>query len=142
MQSQNDSDEPVANARKYEAGKLTYYVLGAKDPSIQVKIVTEGARRWSRGTQTIHDGTLPPGKSKVIDKGGSAASISTYRVVLKDGREVTLAACVVCKVREGKITRLDEYFDSAALAALAAHCVLLRRVIGRRSATGRLSRNA
>jgi len=35
---------------------------------------------------------------------------------LKNGKEVSLAACVVCKVREGKITRLDEYFDSAALA--------------------------
>lgn len=34
-----------------------------------------------------------------------------------DGKEVTLAACLVCKVEGGRITRLDEYFDSAALAA-------------------------
>jgi ketosteroid isomerase-like protein len=35
---------------------------------------------------------------------------------LANGKEVSLAACVVCKVRERHITRLDEYFDSAALA--------------------------
>jgi ketosteroid isomerase-like protein len=34
---------------------------------------------------------------------------------LADGREVSLAACIVCKVRDGRITRLDEYFDSAEL---------------------------
>ena len=37
-----------------------------------------------------------------------------------DGKELTLAACVVCKVSGGRITRLDEYFDSAALAAWRA----------------------
>ena len=35
---------------------------------------------------------------------------------LPGGKEVSLSACIVCKVREGHITRLDEYFDSAALA--------------------------
>ncbi len=35
---------------------------------------------------------------------------------LANGKEVSLAACVICKVREGRITRLDEYFDSAELA--------------------------
>jgi ketosteroid isomerase-like protein len=35
---------------------------------------------------------------------------------LANGKEVSLAACVVCAVKDGRITRLDEYFDSAALA--------------------------
>jgi len=35
---------------------------------------------------------------------------------LASGKEVNLAACVVCQVKDGRITRLDEYFDSAALA--------------------------
>jgi ketosteroid isomerase-like protein len=35
---------------------------------------------------------------------------------LTNGKEVSLAACVVCSVRDGRIARLDEYFDSAALA--------------------------
>ena len=36
---------------------------------------------------------------------------------LRDGKAVTLSACIVCAVKDGRITRLDEYFDSAALAA-------------------------
>lgn len=33
-----------------------------------------------------------------------------------DGVRVALPACIVCAVRDGKITRLDEYFDSARVA--------------------------
>jgi ketosteroid isomerase-like protein len=36
---------------------------------------------------------------------------------LKDGRKVSLPAVIVCKVNDGKITRLDEYFDSVAADA-------------------------
>jgi ketosteroid isomerase-like protein len=36
---------------------------------------------------------------------------------VRDGQPVALAACVVCRVEGGKITRLDEYFDSAAVVA-------------------------
>lgn len=36
---------------------------------------------------------------------------------VRDGVKVALAACLVCRVKDGKITRLDEYFDSAAVAA-------------------------
>jgi ketosteroid isomerase-like protein len=28
---------------------------------------------------------------------------------------VSLPACIVCQVKNGRITRLDEYFDSAAV---------------------------
>jgi ketosteroid isomerase-like protein len=37
--------------------------------------------------------------------------------VLSNGKAVDLPACIVCEVKNGKITRLDEYFDSATLAA-------------------------
>ena len=33
-----------------------------------------------------------------------------------DGVRVELPACIVCEVKDGKITRLDEYFDSAGVA--------------------------
>ncbi len=36
---------------------------------------------------------------------------------VRDGAKVALAACIVCRVKDGRITRLDEYFDSAAVAA-------------------------
>ncbi len=35
---------------------------------------------------------------------------------LANGKELSLACCIVCEVKDGRITRLDEYFDSAALA--------------------------
>jgi ketosteroid isomerase-like protein len=37
----------------------------------------------------------------------------TCRVVAKNGRAVPLAACLVGKVYDGQIVRLDEYIDSA-----------------------------
>jgi ketosteroid isomerase-like protein len=33
-----------------------------------------------------------------------------------DGARLELPACIVCEVKDGKITRLDEYFDSAGVA--------------------------
>ena len=36
--------------------------------------------------------------------------------VRADGVELALPACIVCLVTDGKITRLDEYFDSARVA--------------------------
>ncbi|MGZ5930939.1 MAG: nuclear transport factor 2 family protein [Rhizomicrobium sp.] len=38
----------------------------------------------------------------------------------KDGVAVRLTACIVCLVENGRITRLDEYFDSAAVARFRA----------------------
>ncbi|MFI5315020.1 MAG: nuclear transport factor 2 family protein [Myxococcota bacterium] len=35
------------------------------------------------------------------------------------GKPVEIAACIVCRVERGRITRLDEYLDSAQLRALA-----------------------
>ena len=37
----------------------------------------------------------------------------------KDGTTIALPACIVAKVANGKITRIDEYLDSAQAARLA-----------------------
>ena len=42
------------------------------------------------------------------------------RAVRADGVAVVLPACLVCQVADGRITRLDEYFDSARVARLTA----------------------
>jgi ketosteroid isomerase-like protein len=34
----------------------------------------------------------------------------------KDGRRVSLTAAIICRMRDGKIARLDEYLDSAHVA--------------------------
>lgn len=36
--------------------------------------------------------------------------------VRRDGEQVELPCCIVCQVKDGKITRLDEYFDSEHVA--------------------------
>ncbi|HWA63256.1 MAG TPA: nuclear transport factor 2 family protein [Caulobacteraceae bacterium] len=36
--------------------------------------------------------------------------------VRADGVRLVLPACIVCAVKDGRITRLDEYFDSARVA--------------------------
>lgn len=41
----------------------------------------------------------------------------TLRGVRADGVSVSLTACIVCAVEGGRITRLDEYFDSAQVTA-------------------------
>lgn len=38
----------------------------------------------------------------------------------RDGVRVTLPACVICQVEDGKIVRLDEYMDSAQVATFRA----------------------
>ncbi|MBK7724757.1 MAG: nuclear transport factor 2 family protein [Dehalococcoidia bacterium] len=40
------------------------------------------------------------------------------RGVAPNGAPLEIPACIVCEVREGRITRLDEYLDSAQTAAL------------------------
>ncbi len=40
------------------------------------------------------------------------------RAQLKNDRELVLPACIICEVRWGRITRLDEYFDTAPLGVL------------------------
>jgi ketosteroid isomerase-like protein len=35
-----------------------------------------------------------------------------------NGKPLEVAACIVCRVENGRITRLDEYLDSAQIAAL------------------------
>jgi ketosteroid isomerase-like protein len=48
---------------------------------------------------------------------GGFAEQHLLKAKLATGKEVSLAAAIVCRVANGRITRLDEYFDSAALAA-------------------------
>jgi len=38
--------------------------------------------------------------------------------VKSSGKELRLPACIICDVEHGRITRLDEYFDSAHIAVL------------------------
>lgn len=41
------------------------------------------------------------------------------RGVAPNGTELKIPACIICEVKDGQITRLDEYLDSAHTAALS-----------------------
>ena len=52
-----------------------------------------------------------------IDGGNNSDGVVQQHVLLAtlhDGRVIELAACLICDVADGRITRLDEYFDAAA----------------------------
>ncbi|MFI5386231.1 MAG: VanW family protein, partial [Fimbriimonadales bacterium] len=84
----NPTDKPVAVSSSYQNGKITFRVLGQKDPSIKVKIVTDNQRAWDRGSVMIVDKSLKPGTRRVIEKGSRGHAIDTYRIVYKDGVEI------------------------------------------------------
>ncbi len=85
---QNDTDLPIAISRTYEPGKLTFRILGTKVIGQEVKLQTFGHRSWGRGLKYEHDGSLPFGKQKVIEKGSSGHAVSVYRIVMLNGKEV------------------------------------------------------
>ncbi len=84
----NNKDHAIAISVTYEPGKLTFRILGQKDPDLKVEVTTVGRKTWSRGEKVVIDRSLPPGKSKIVDKGGSAGSVRTYRIVYRGGVEV------------------------------------------------------
>lgn len=84
----NSTDHPIAIYSKFVTGRLTFGVLGKKEPGLQVKLATTDHKSWSRGVQYVVDKNLSPGKTKVVEKGSSGHSINVYRIVLKNGVEV------------------------------------------------------
>lgn len=85
---ENNLERPIALDSEYRPGKLTFRILGTKDPSLDVKVESEGHKSWDAGTQLVVDPTLPSGARKVVEKGTSAHSITTYRLVYKEGKLV------------------------------------------------------
>jgi len=85
---QNTLDIPIAVNASVSTGKITFRILGMKDPGLAIKIESSDRRSWAVGEKVQPDPSLPAGKRKVIEKGSSGHSINTYRVVYKDGVEV------------------------------------------------------
>lgn len=84
----NTLDVPIAVNAEVTSGKITFRILGLKDPSLTVKIVSSGSRSWAVGEKIQPDSSLPAGKRKVIEKGSNGYAISTARVVYRDGKEL------------------------------------------------------
>lgn len=84
----NPGPDPVAISSTYQNGKITFRVLGKKDPSIKVKIETANHEAWDRGQELIVDTSLKPGDRRIVEKGSRGHSIDTYRIVYKDGVQI------------------------------------------------------
>lgn len=50
-----------------------------------VKLVQEGGKSWDMGTKVIQDPKLPAGSREVVEKGSWGHSITTYRLIYKNG---------------------------------------------------------
>ncbi len=85
---ENSYDTPIAVSTAFKPGRLTFRILGKKDPTLSVKIENEGHKSWNPGAKTIVDKTLAAGKTKIVEKGSLGHSVKTYRYVYKDGQLV------------------------------------------------------
>lgn len=84
----NTFSTPIAIAAEYLPGKLTFRILGTKDPSITVKITSAGFKSFPMVVKTVKDPTLPVGKIKVIEKDSAPRAIRTFREVYQNGVKV------------------------------------------------------
>jgi vancomycin resistance protein YoaR len=88
LKFQNNTEKPIAISSSFVPGRLTFRILGVKTPGKTVSIETSGHRSWGTGVKYVSDSSLAPGRQKVIEKGSSGHSITTYRVVKENGQAV------------------------------------------------------
>ena len=93
-------------------------------PTAEIWHNTDGAVQGPEDNRTTLAGLVRYFADRVYDErrldvfpGGFVQQHVLRATRVRDGAKVALAACIVCRVADGKITRLDEYFDSAAVAA-------------------------
>jgi vancomycin resistance protein YoaR len=88
LKIRNNADTPVAIVSEVNGGSVTFRVLGTKDPSLSVSLITTDHSSWSNSLKYVNDPTLPVGKTKVIEKGSIGRKCITWRIVRKDGEEI------------------------------------------------------
>jgi len=84
----NSYKTPIAIVSEVKNGKLTFRILGKKDPTISVAIITTDHASWGNGVRYVFDPSLPPGKKKVIEKGSIGRRCITWRIVRANGKEI------------------------------------------------------
>ncbi|HLK16139.1 MAG TPA: VanW family protein [Fimbriimonadaceae bacterium] len=85
---ENSYKTPIVVISAFREGTLTFRVLGKRDPDLEVKIERTGETSFGGPVQYITDKTLPPGKTKVIEKGSTGHAVTTFRLVYKGGKLV------------------------------------------------------
>jgi vancomycin resistance protein YoaR len=85
---ENTTKTPIGIVNTYEPGRLTFRVLGKKEPGLSVKVVQEGQSAWDGGEKTVFDPKLRPGTRRVIEPGSRGHAVRTYRLVYRNGQLV------------------------------------------------------
>lgn len=84
----NNYSVPLAVSADYQPGRLTFRILGRKNPGQKVVIESGPVSAFPAVVQTVTDGNLAPGTRKVRSRGSGGRSVSTWRVVYQDGRVI------------------------------------------------------
>jgi len=85
---ENTYPTPIAISSAYAPGRLTFRILGQKQPGLSVKIIQTGSSSSSMVTEHVTDPHLALGKKRVIKPGARFHSVSTQRLVYMDGKLV------------------------------------------------------
>lgn len=85
---ENTTKGPIAVVNTYQPGRLTFRVLGKKDPGLSVKVIQEGSRSWAMPVSTHLDRSLPPGARRIVEPGSAGHAVQTYRLVYRNGKLV------------------------------------------------------
>lgn len=80
----------------------------------QVQTREENVATLTAMVARISDRTYADRRVEVFD--GGFLQQHVLHGTRKDGSRVSLPACIVCRMRDGRIARLDEYLDSAHVA--------------------------
>jgi vancomycin resistance protein YoaR len=83
---QNTYTTPIAVDSYYEPGRLTFRILGKKDPSLSVKITRAEMEDWSEDVERVVDHHLKPGSQRVIEPGSRGHAVTTYRLIYHNGK--------------------------------------------------------
>jgi len=83
---ENTYSTPIAVDSHYEPGRLTFRILGKKDPGLNVRITQSDAKSWSETVDKVLDRHLRPGAMRVVEPGSRGHAVTTYRLVYHDGK--------------------------------------------------------
>jgi len=86
----NNKDVPIKIVAKASGGKLTTTIQGInkeKDKTVEIK--TETISTTPPKEKIEYDETLPPNTTKVEKKGQSGMVVDTYKIIKKNGEEVS-----------------------------------------------------
>lgn len=84
----NPYDFPIAISSEVRGNTVTFRVLGQKDESKTISIVTTNHKYWANAVQYVDDPTAPIGKEVVVDSGAGGGSCQTWRIVKRNGVEI------------------------------------------------------